>query len=214
MPDFPQPRCRLIIARHGETVFNAAGRLQGTHLHTPLTRSGFAQADAMGAALRERLGAQLDLALWASDTGRANQTLAIITEHLGLDWHDTSTDPRLREIDTGAWGGCYYADLARERGSVIDAETGLLLVAPEGEDYPAIAARLAAWLAEHGQGERDMLVIMHGISSRILRGMLTGLPPLSGYGVPVGPGLPQGSVVSITHGREEILVTGTGGGRA
>ena len=35
---------RFFIARHGETVFNAAGRIQGDVEHTPLTRAGFAQA--------------------------------------------------------------------------------------------------------------------------------------------------------------------------
>ncbi|MCU0891245.1 MAG: histidine phosphatase family protein, partial [Sandarakinorhabdus sp.] len=30
----------LILARHAETVFNAAARMQGHMAHTPLTRSG------------------------------------------------------------------------------------------------------------------------------------------------------------------------------
>ena len=49
---------RDLIARHGETVFNAARRLQGDHPHTPLTRAGFAQAEEMGRALRAALGAR------------------------------------------------------------------------------------------------------------------------------------------------------------
>ncbi|MFX8168635.1 phosphoglycerate mutase family protein, partial [Acinetobacter baumannii] len=85
-------------ARHGETVFNAARRLQGDHAHTPLTRTGFAQADEMGAALAALLGARPALTLWASPTGRALQTLAVIAEHLGLDWHAARTDARLTEI--------------------------------------------------------------------------------------------------------------------
>ena len=44
---------RDFVARHGETVFNAARRMQGDHPHTPLTRAGFAQADEMGRALRD-----------------------------------------------------------------------------------------------------------------------------------------------------------------
>ena len=49
---------RFYIMRHGETVFNAARRLQGDNPHTPLTRAGFAQPgvkidgdDALGAGL-------------------------------------------------------------------------------------------------------------------------------------------------------------------
>ncbi len=79
---------RDFIARHGETVYNRAKRMQGDHPHTPLTRAGFAQADEMGATLRELLGARPRLTLWSSSAGRALQTLAVIAEHLELDWHE------------------------------------------------------------------------------------------------------------------------------
>ena len=46
----------LYLARHAETVFNRHRRMQGNEAHTPLTRDGIAQAEAMGAALA-RLGA-------------------------------------------------------------------------------------------------------------------------------------------------------------
>src|SRR6478735_6515412 len=77
-----QRKGRDFIARHGETVFNIARRMQGDHPHTPLTRAGFAQADQMGAALREILGPKPKLTMWSSSAGRALQTLAIIAEHL------------------------------------------------------------------------------------------------------------------------------------
>lgn len=205
---------RLFIARHGETVFNAAKRLQGDHLHTPLTRAGFAQADAMGTALAKVLGERPAVSLWASDTGRALQTLAVITEHLGLDWHDAIADPRLVEIGMGGWGGRYYADVIAEVGPVIEPPEMLLKPAPDGETYAAIAKRVSDWLEVHACDTDDKLVIMHGISSRVLRGVLLGLPPHPVFGAPVAPGLPQGSVVMIADGREEIVVTGTGGGHA
>ncbi len=205
---------RLFIARHGETVFNAAKRLQGDHLHTPLTRAGFAQADAMGAALADVLGTRPALSLWASDTGRALQTLAVITEHLGLDWHDAVHDPRLVEIGMGSWGGRYYADVVAEVGPVIEAPEMLLKPAPDGETYAAIADRVTDWLEAHACETDDKLIIMHGISSRVLRGVLLELPPHPVFGAPVAPGLPQGSVVMFADGREEIVVTGTGGGHA
>ena len=205
---------RLFIARHGETVFNAAKRLQGDNLHTPLTRAGFAQADRMGAALAGVLGVKPALSLWASDTGRALQTLAVITEHLGLDWHDAVHDRRLVEIGMGCWGGRYYADVVDEVGPVISAPEMLLKPAPDGESYPQIADRVIEWLAAHAGDPGDKLVIMHGISSRVLRGVLLGLPPHPAFGAPVAPGLPQGSVVMFAEGAEHIVVTGTGGGHA
>ncbi|CAN5539464.1 histidine phosphatase family protein [soil metagenome] len=213
-PASTERRGRDFIARHGETVFNAAGRLQGDHIHTPLTRTGFAQAEEMGAALRAELGARPKLTLWASPTGRALQTLAVIAEHLELDWHAARTDPRLVEIGMGGWGGRYYADVAAEVGPVIDRAFGLLTPAPDGESYPAIAARVSAWLDDTDDDPGDRLVIMHGISSRVLRGVMTGAHDVPGYDVPAAANLPQGSVVMIAGGVEHIVHSGRGGMRA
>ena len=201
---------RDFVARHGETVFNAARRLQGDAAHTPLTRAGFAQADEMGRALRALLGPAPALTLWASPTGRALQTLAVIAEHLDLDWHAARTDARLAEIGMGGWGGRYYADVVGEVGPVIDPATGLLRPAPDGEDYPAIAARVGGWLADTDDGDGDRLVVMHGISSRVLRGVMTGRPVDPAWGAPVAAGLPQGSISLVERGVETLPHRGTG----
>ena len=77
---------RFFIMRHGETVYNAARRLQANHIHTPLTRLGCEQATAMGLALRDALGERPRVRLHVSETGRALQTASLIAEELGLDW--------------------------------------------------------------------------------------------------------------------------------
>lgn len=198
---------RDFVARHGETVFNAARRLQGDAPHTPLTRAGFAQAEEMGRALRAALGARPALTMWASPTGRALQTLAIVAEHLELDWHEARTDPRLTEIGMGSWGGRYYADVVAEVGPVVDAR-GLLRCAPDGERYEAIAARVSAWLADT-DAPGDRLVIMHGISSRVMRAVMTGAP-VDPCGAPVLAGHPQGTVTMIERGIETVVHLGAG----
>ena len=195
----------LFIARHGETVFNAAGRMQGSAPHTPLTRLGFRQAEAMGEALRRRLGAAPAIELWASPTGRALQTLAVIAEHLELDWHQARTDDRLAEVDVGAWGGRYHRDIVAEHGPIVDPATGMFRTPPPGgETYQAVAARLRAWLDER-DGSSDRLVVMHGMSSRVLRGLLAGLAPLPQCGAPVAAPVPQGRVIEVADGIETLL---------
>lgn len=202
---------RDFIARHGETVFNAARRLQGDHSHTPLTRAGFAQADAIGASLRRLLGPRPALTLWASPTGRALQTLAVIAEHLELDWHAARTDPRLAEIEMGDWGGRYYAEIEAAHGSFVDRNHGLFSrPAPGGEWYDAIADRVSGWLADTACDSGDRLVVMHGMSSRVLRGVMTGQDVLPGYDAPVAAGLPQGSLALIEGGVESVVHHGTG----
>lgn len=209
-PQTPEREGRDYIARHGETVFNAARRLQGDAAHTPLTRAGFAQAEEMGRALRAELGAGPALTLWASPTGRALQTLAVIAEHLELDWHEARTDVRLVEIGMGSWGGRYYADVTAEFGPVFAPPSGLLLPAPDGETYPKIAARVGGWLDDTQDDADDRLVIMHGISSRVMRGLMTGAAPIAGFDAPALPGLPQGSVTMIERGMERVVHLGTG----
>ncbi|ODP39652.1 histidine phosphatase family protein [Sphingomonas turrisvirgatae] len=200
---------RDFIARHGETVFNVARRLQGDHPHTPLTRAGFAQADGMGRALRALLGVRPQLTLWASNTGRALQTLAVLAEHLELDWHAARQDSRLTEIGMGSWGGRYYADIIAEGGNVM-VPGGLIRSPPDGEPFADIAARVSAWLADTDEDEGDRLVIMHGVSSRVLRGVMTGADAHPEFATPIAPGLPQGSVVMIERGMETVVHTGSG----
>ena len=197
---------RFFIARHGETVFNAAGRMQGATAHTPLTRAGFAQAEAMGEALRHRLGARPALKLWASPAGRAQQTLAVICEHLELDWHTAQADERLREIDIGEWSGVFHRDLTAEIGPIVDPAAQLFSVRPPGgEWYDEIAARLQAWLGDLPAESGPHLVVMHGISSRVLRGLLTGQPHRPECRAPVAESLPQEKVAEIADGVETVL---------
>ncbi len=200
---------RTYIARHGETVFNAARRMQGDQLDTPLTRTGFAQADAMGASLARRLGLQPALELWSSPSGRALQTLAIIAEHLGADWHGASHDRRLQEIDVGEWAGRSYADIMADQGDILDPHEALFSVRPPGgEWYDDIAVRLRKWIDDTAHLAGDRLVIMHGMSSRVLRGILLGLPIDPHWRAPIAPSLPQGTMVMIDKGVEEIVHLG------
>lgn len=201
---------KAFIARHGETVFNSAKRMQGDLLHTPLTRTGMAQAEKMGAELATLLGKKPRLSLWSSPTGRALQTLAIIAEHLELDWHTTHQDPRLAEIGMGGWDGRYYPDIIAEAGDIYDPELGVFTrVAPGGESYAQVAERLKPWVEER-TAPRDRLIIMHGVSSQVLRGMLTGGAAHPHCGTPVGERLPQGSVALVENGRETVVVRGSG----
>jgi probable phosphoglycerate mutase len=198
----------IILARHAETVFNAAARMQGHMAHTPLTRTGIAQAEAMGAALAASLGPAPDRDLWVSPSGRTQQTAAIVGEHLARPFFDWRTDARLLEIDVGDWEGRYYADIVAESGPIVDAQQGLFSVPPpNGEWFPAIAARLTDWLAALDP-TRPVLAISHGITARVLRGLLIGGDDWQG--VKVAANAPQGTVFHIRDGIETVLHTGTG----
>ena len=198
----------IIIARHAETVFNAAARMQGHTGHTPLTRNGIGQAEAMGVALAAALAGTPPRDLWVSPSGRTQQTASIIGEHLERSFFDWRHDTRLLEIDVGDWEGRYYADIVAETGPIVDTGVGLFSVAPpNGEWFPAIATRLRAWLDDLDPA-RPVLAISHGITARVLRGLLVG--GSDWHGVKVTPNAAQGTVFQVCDGKETIVHAGSG----
>jgi glucosyl-3-phosphoglycerate phosphatase len=197
-------RTRHFIMRHGETVYNLARVLQSNTIHTPLTRLGCDQASRMGEVLRAALGPAPRVHVHVSDTGRALQTLALIAEPLGIDWFAAQRTADLREIDMGSWCLRSYADVETDVGP-ITLPDHLLRPAPDGEDYPAIVARLTRWLEGPGSAPGDHIVVMHGISSRVLRGMMTGLAAHPALHAPAAPSLVQGSIALVEQGRETVL---------
>jgi glucosyl-3-phosphoglycerate phosphatase len=204
---------RVFIARHGETVFNKIARMQGqAELHTPLTWDGCVQAKLMGRALQNFLGDDPRPQLWSSTAGRALQTLALIAEEIDADWHQAHRDDRLLEIDVGTWSSRTYADIAAEIGPIVDMEHRLFSVRPEGgEWYDDVARRLSHWVAEQSF-EQDMLVICHGMTARVLRGVMLGQPSLARFDAPIAPSLAQGSMVMIRDGEEHLIIDGEGSG--
>lgn len=88
---------RLVLIRHGQTDWNAAGRYQGQS-DPPLNAQGLAQAHEAAEKLR---GVGLEV-LYSSPLARAYQTAGIIARALDIPLH---TDPRLVEIDQGDWEG-------------------------------------------------------------------------------------------------------------
>ncbi|MGZ5146043.1 MAG: histidine phosphatase family protein, partial [Burkholderiales bacterium] len=59
----------ILLIRHGETLWNQQGRMQGQH-DSPLTPVGLQQARQLAGRLRKVPFA----ALYSSDLGRAHQT--------------------------------------------------------------------------------------------------------------------------------------------
>lgn len=197
----------LYLARHAETIFNRHRRMQGNAAHTPLTRAGLAQAEAMAVALAAHLAGGPVPTLWASPAGRTQQTASIVAEHLGLHWFDVRLDDRLREIEVGDWAGRDYADVIAERGDIVDSDHGLFrMPIPGGEHYADIAARLRLWLAD--AGDAPAIVVSHGITLRVLRGILAGGRAYEG--VPMAVDVPQGSVVRIAGRLETVVHRGDG----
>lgn len=100
---------RLIAVRHGETAWNAQGRVQG-HLDIPLNDQGQWQATRTGAALAEESIA----AIYASDLQRAWQTATAIARAQPRPLV-VQADAGLRERAFGDFQGQRFADVAQAR---------------------------------------------------------------------------------------------------
>jgi glucosyl-3-phosphoglycerate phosphatase len=98
---------RLVLVRHGESVWNAEGRIQGQRC-AGLSEVGHAQAKTTGRALAEALPAATVV---VSDLERCQQTAAPLLEELGVE---PTVDARLRERSFGTWEGRLRSEVAEE----------------------------------------------------------------------------------------------------
>jgi len=145
----------LLLVRHGETDWNAEGRLQG-RTDRPLNDYGRRQARALA---DELAGEGLE-AVYSSDLARARETAEIVAERLGLE---VVLDPDLREKDWGNWEGLTPAE-----------RDGLELVAESTQEHAARTLRALHRIAERHPGKR-VLVVTHGGSLRRVQVEVLGL---------------------------------------
>ena len=166
----------VYLVRHGETDWNAEGRLQGQR-DIGLNARGRAQARRNGEALaRHFAAAKLDpagLGYLASPLGRARETMEILREALGLPRAGYALDERLKEVSFGDVEGLTLAEFAARDPSGFKArETDRWGYVPRGgESYAQLSARAAALLAEL---EGPSVVVAHGGVLRALYHLLLG----------------------------------------
>lgn len=160
------------LVRHGETEWNAIGRMQG-QLDSVLTSRGREQAAASGRLLA-RLGVDT---LFASPLGRVRETLDIMRDDMPMA---PVFDDRLKEWSSGAWSG--------ERHAEAEAKWPVEWAAwkadrynyrsPGGENFIDLVDRARAFFADRltAPGNRTAIVA-HGFINRALAAVLLSLHP-------------------------------------
>lgn len=187
----------ILLLRHGETAWNLERRYQGRD--SPLTERGAAQARAIGRLLAG-LPAAVAAPIVASPQGRARRTAEIIREELGSAGA-VRVDERLRELTLGSWDGLTYAEIEERSPGIFDEDRPeWCFRAPDGESYDAFAARLGEWLDERNDAA-PIIVVAHGLVSRVLRGLYAGLPRAAALTLPV----PQDRIYRLSNGAIEQL---------
>lgn len=156
---------RIILTRHGETLWNLEGRVQGA-LDSPLTNKGIRQAQI----LAERLMAERISAVYSSDLLRAMATADEIRKKLNLPEIFLSAD--LRELSFGEWEGKVWWDLRQnypELFKIWDQGPHEVQI-PGGESMQEVTER--AWnfflslSAKHPN--ETICVVTHGMTLQLL----------------------------------------------
>lgn len=166
---------RILLARHGETPWNAEGRYQGQE-DIALSEVGIAQANALGERLREL---KIDRAI-ASPLSRARRTA-----ELALGEARASTlmfDDGLKEIAHGSWEGLLASEIHERDPDRLRAwrEAPESVQMPDGgESLQQVLDR--AWPAlaracSHIGTDDTLLVVAHDAVNRVLLCRILGIP--------------------------------------
>ncbi len=180
---------RIYLARHGETEWNVAKRMQGQK-DSPLTSRGRDQA----VLLREKLLADpviaehgIDFA-FSSALGRACETLEICLDGINIP---KKTDSDLNEISLGEWEGLTFREVEQkwpEEFYNFWHCPSLYTPSRGGETYMQLQARMVSTLKKMSaiiKKPANVLVISHWIAIK------TALVALQGLSIDHIPSIPK-----------------------
>ncbi len=182
---------RMLLARHGQTEWNMAGRRQGRS-DSPLTAAGLAQAHHHAERLRT---ADVDL-ICTSPLGRARTTAEIIAEASGVP---VRAFPELAEVHHGDFTGLTDAEVARRAPD--RARDKYHWRFPNGESYADADRRAATALHVIARHTRRPLIVSHEMIGRMLLRNLLGEPPA----VALARHHPHDAVYEVTDGTLHAL---------
>ena len=164
----------LYLIRHGQTDWNARGRLQG-QTDIPMNALGKSQVEGNAKKLRELSVDLHSFDFVSSPINRARETMMLIRNSLGLPVEDFQMDDRLKELNYGEFASHTWEELREARPQDVmdrfDDTWGYVI--PSGECYAMLSKRVLNWFFEL---ERDTIVAAHAGVSRVLQGHFAKCP--------------------------------------
>ena len=163
----PQNAQRFLIARHGETNFNAEGRIQGTLDTSVLTARGVRQAEELGCYIADEELARISK-VWVSPMTRARQTLACIEAACGTLPAAVVRDD-LREIELHTWEGKLKSEVMDTGWARWKADPASFIMDDGARPLPDLWERAVGnWVALRREAPPCSLVVSHGALGRCM----------------------------------------------
>lgn len=157
---------RLTLIRHGQSVANAEGRLQG-QMDFPLSVQGLKEANALGEWLADE---EIDF-IYSSDLSRAYQTAQEVAKHHDLD---VIKQMDLREFHLGQFQGLTRTEIAERFPEYIGMDwwTDRVAGVEQKDQFEKRALGAVQTLLEKHQGKRVLAVSHGGWISSLLMALL------------------------------------------
>jgi probable phosphoglycerate mutase len=166
----------VYFVRHGETDWNAEGRLQG-QADTDINAKGRAQATRNGELLSDLIPDPQAFDFVASPLRRTRETMQRIRAAMGLDPDDFRTDARLMELNFGDWQNFTYRELeASDPGSSLRRQRDKWDFRPPGdkaESYGMLLERVQPFVEAM---TAQTVCFTHGGIIRVLFRLIEKLP--------------------------------------
>jgi len=163
----------IYIARHGETTWNAEGRVQGRS-DPGLSLKGHDQS----LALVEYLKIQPISAIYTSTLQRSILTAQPVAKYLNLP---IERQPELDEIAFGILEGQNFLNFDEGMRNEWDRfkEDRFTYHIPEAENYTDVINRIRPFLEEilRNHQEQEILIVGHRVVNQMLIGILLEYPP-------------------------------------
>ena len=165
---------RILLARHGETPWNAEGRYQG-QIDIPLSPVGESQATALGKRLQD---VQIARAV-ASPLSRARRTAELALGEARIPM--LTLDPDLQEIAHGEWEGLLASEIHDKDPARLsawrDAPDPVLMRGGDALHQVLDGSGQGVIRASEGLGDSDtLLVVAHDAVNRVVLCRILGLP--------------------------------------
>ena len=155
---------KIYLIRHGETEWNAVGKLQGNS-DIKLLPAGIEQARQ----LAEHAPFRAVDAVYSSDLSRAVKTAEILAEKFGLP---VIKEPGLRETSFGEWEGRFLSELAEENPNGFEKffTRPDKVQPPGGETFLQSQARIMNAFDEiiADNDDKNIIVVTHGAAIRLI----------------------------------------------